>query len=43
VKWVYKTKFNENKEVDKYKARLVEKGYSQQYRIYFIEVFATMA
>jgi hypothetical protein len=43
VKWVYKTKFNENEEVDKYKARLVEKGYSQQYMIYFIEVFATMA
>lgn len=43
VKWVYKTKFNENEEADKYKARLVEKGYSQQYRIYFIEVFATMA
>lgn len=43
VKWVYKTKFNENEEADKYKARLVEKGYSQQYRICFIEVFATMA
>jgi hypothetical protein len=30
VKWVYKTKFNEKGEVEKYKARLVEKGFAQQ-------------
>ena len=29
VKWIYKTKFNENGEVDKYKARLVAKEYTQ--------------
>ena len=31
VKGIYKTKFKENGEVDKYKARLVVKGYAQEY------------
>lgn len=31
VKWIYKTKLNELGEVNKYKARLVVKGYSQQH------------
>ena len=33
VKWVYKTKLNEKGEVDKVKARLVVKGYVQQYGV----------
>ena len=43
VKWVYKTKFNENGEVDKYKVRLVVKGYSRQHGVDYKEVFAPVA
>lgn len=40
VKWVYKTKLNENREIDKCKARLVVKGYAQKHGIDNNEVFA---
>ncbi|KAD4585342.1 hypothetical protein E3N88_22943 [Mikania micrantha] len=40
VKWIYKTKLNEKGQVDKYKARLVVKGYKQKYGIDYQEVFA---
>ena len=43
VKWVFKTKLNENGEVDKCKARLVAKGYAQQNDIDYTEVFAPVA
>lgn len=43
MRWIYKTKLNEQGEVDKYKTRLVVKGYSQQCRVDYIEVFALIA
>eukprot|EP00253_Pinus_taeda_P015476 PITA_15476 len=40
VNWVYKTKLNEKGEIDRFKARFVAKGFSQQPRINFGETFA---
>ena len=33
VKWVYKTKLKENGEVNEYKARLMAKGYKQEFGV----------
>ncbi|KAG8480141.1 hypothetical protein CXB51_024917 [Gossypium anomalum] len=43
VKWVFRAKYNADGSLNKHKARLVVKGYSQQYGIDFMETFAPVA
>ena len=43
VKWVYKTKLNSDGSIQKHKARLVAKRYSQQIGINYNETFAPVA
>jgi hypothetical protein len=42
-KWVYKTKFNEKRKVEKKNERLVAKGFAQQPSIDYGETFAPVA
>ena len=42
-KWLLKSKFNANGSIDKYKSRLVTKGYSQKERIDYEGIFAPIA
>ena len=43
VKWVYKTKYKTNGEVNRFKARLVTKGYKQKPCIDYFDVLALVA
>ena len=41
-KWVYKIKRDGNDQVERYRARLVVKGYAQKESIDFNEIFSSM-
>jgi len=42
-KWLYKSKFNVDGSIDKYKARLVVKGHSQKEGVYYEDTCAPVA
>lgn len=43
VEWAYKTKYNSDGSLDKYKARLAAKGHTQEYGIDYEEVYSLVA
>lgn len=43
VKWLFKTKLNEKGEIEKHKARLVVRGYGQEFEVDYVELYAPVA
>ena len=42
-KWIYKIKTHSNRSIESYKARLIVKGFTQEYEIDYEETFALVA